>query len=272
MLRALEIERHYSKDRDPRGVSEPRAVRRQHGRDRRGEPALLRQSARRAHPRGGGAAQRAAAKPDAPRAAHRRRKRARCSPPPRGSVRALSPAVSGIPSPRLRWPDPHGTALRAASGCATSRTPANRHDARPRLCSACSSGRIGSSAGVQPPSRPAQRRRDAGGYASMEVLAQTGSADFFDDTIAGQVDGTRSRRSPGSTLKPFIYALAMDQGLIHPHPRLPMRRAASAATIPRTSMAILPARSRPPMRWPAAAMCPPSRWPSSYRIPRFTSF
>jgi hypothetical protein len=51
---------------------------------------------------------------------------------------------------------------------------------------------------------------------SMEVLAQVGSADFFSETISGQIDGTRSRRSPGSTLKPFIYALAMDQGLIHP--------------------------------------------------------
>jgi penicillin-binding protein 1C len=51
---------------------------------------------------------------------------------------------------------------------------------------------------------------------SMDVLAQVGSADFFNVEISGQVDGTRSRRSPGSTLKPFIYALAMDQGIIHP--------------------------------------------------------
>lgn len=51
---------------------------------------------------------------------------------------------------------------------------------------------------------------------NMQILASLGSADFFNEEIQGQVDGTRARRSPGSTLKPFIYALSMEQGLIHP--------------------------------------------------------
>ena len=53
-------------------------------------------------------------------------------------------------------------------------------------------------------------------HRSMEIRAAVGSADFFDERIAGQVDGTRARRSPGSTLKPFVYGLAIDAGLIHP--------------------------------------------------------
>jgi penicillin-binding protein 1C len=51
---------------------------------------------------------------------------------------------------------------------------------------------------------------------SMEVKALVGSADFFADEIDGQVNGATAKRSPGSTLKPFVYALGLEQGVIHP--------------------------------------------------------
>ncbi len=57
-------------------------------------------------------------------------------------------------------------------------------------------------------------------WPSMEVRALVGSADFDNALIHGQVDGTKARRSPGSTLKPFIYAMALEQGLIHPQTML----------------------------------------------------
>lgn len=50
----------------------------------------------------------------------------------------------------------------------------------------------------------------------MGVRAMVGSADYFDAGIQGQVNGADAKRSPGSTLKPFIYALAFDQGVLHP--------------------------------------------------------
>ncbi|WP_313067135.1 penicillin-binding transpeptidase domain-containing protein, partial [Achromobacter animicus] len=50
---------------------------------------------------------------------------------------------------------------------------------------------------------------------SLEVKAYAGSADFSDDTRYSHVDMVRGVRSPGSTLKPFLYAQALDEGLIH---------------------------------------------------------
>ena len=50
---------------------------------------------------------------------------------------------------------------------------------------------------------------------TLEVRAYAGSADFNDNSRASHVDMTRGVRSPGSTLKPFLYAMALDDGLIH---------------------------------------------------------
>jgi penicillin-binding protein 1C len=52
--------------------------------------------------------------------------------------------------------------------------------------------------------------------ANGDVLAHVGSPDYFDERRAGQVDMTRAVRSPGSTLKPFIYGLAFEDGFVHP--------------------------------------------------------
>ncbi|PWK72718.1 penicillin-binding protein 1C [Aminobacter sp. AP02] len=47
-----------------------------------------------------------------------------------------------------------------------------------------------------------------------EILGEVGSANFFDASRSGWIDMTRTVRSPGSTLKPFIYGLAFEQGLV----------------------------------------------------------
>ena len=51
---------------------------------------------------------------------------------------------------------------------------------------------------------------------TMSVRAELGSVDWRDAEIAGQVNGTEAKRSPGSTLKPFVYALGLEQGVITP--------------------------------------------------------
>ncbi|HRX37098.1 MAG TPA: penicillin-binding protein 1C [Aestuariivirga sp.] len=49
-----------------------------------------------------------------------------------------------------------------------------------------------------------------------EVLAHVGSTGYFDSIRAGQMDLANALRSPGSTLKPFIYGLAFEDGIVHP--------------------------------------------------------
>ncbi len=49
-----------------------------------------------------------------------------------------------------------------------------------------------------------------------EILSMVGSVDFFDTTHDGNVNVTLAQRSPGSSIKPLNYALAMDKNLITP--------------------------------------------------------
>lgn len=51
---------------------------------------------------------------------------------------------------------------------------------------------------------------------SGEIRAHVGAADYFSQAGAGSLDMTEAVRSPGSALKPFIYALAFENGLAHP--------------------------------------------------------
>lgn len=55
---------------------------------------------------------------------------------------------------------------------------------------------------------------------SLNVVAYCGSADFHDAENQGQVNGVTALRSPGSTLKPFIYARAFEEGSLTPDSRL----------------------------------------------------
>lgn len=51
---------------------------------------------------------------------------------------------------------------------------------------------------------------------TSEALAYIGSQDFYDIDGLGQIDGVVAKRSPGSLLKPLLYALSIDDGLIAP--------------------------------------------------------
>ncbi|OUL22627.1 penicillin-binding protein 1C [Nostoc sp. T09] len=50
-----------------------------------------------------------------------------------------------------------------------------------------------------------------------EVLAYVGSPDYFNEAKLGRNDGVQALRQPGSTLKPFVYELALEKGAIRPN-------------------------------------------------------
>ena len=51
---------------------------------------------------------------------------------------------------------------------------------------------------------------------TLAVRAYVGSGNYFATNFSGQLDMVRAIRSPGSTLKPFVYGLAFDAGIAHP--------------------------------------------------------
>ncbi len=53
-----------------------------------------------------------------------------------------------------------------------------------------------------------------------EVLAYVGSPDYFNEAKLGRNDGVQALRQPGSTLKPFVYELALEKNLIRPNTML----------------------------------------------------
>lgn len=56
---------------------------------------------------------------------------------------------------------------------------------------------------------------------NYEVISYAGSQDFYDFKNNGQVDGITAKRSPGSLLKPFLYAKVIDEGIAAPQSKIP---------------------------------------------------
>jgi len=69
--------------------------------------------------------------------------------------------------------------------------------------------------------------------ATGEVVAHVGSPNYFDKRRAGELDMTQALRSPGSTLKPFIYGLGFEDGFIHPETLIDDRPASYGGYAPK---------------------------------------
>ena len=70
-------------------------------------------------------------------------------------------------------------------------------------------------------------------HTTGEVIAHVGSAGYLDDDRLGAIDMANAVRSPGSTLKPFIYGLAFDAGIAHPETLIEDRAARFGSYAPK---------------------------------------
>lgn len=132
-------------------------------------------------------------------------------------VRASAVPAELRPFPRLA---PHAAAWLASGGEAR----AERSGGRARRIRTTLDGGVQRLAeGVLAAARPELERRGIHNGAvvvvdhrTREVRALVGNFDFFDAANGGQIIGFDNPRSPGSTLKPFLYAMAIDRGLLLP--------------------------------------------------------
>ncbi|HEY1314053.1 MAG TPA: penicillin-binding protein 1C [Steroidobacteraceae bacterium] len=125
---------------------------------------------------------------------------------------AVAAPISARPPEQLPFAAPHFTdaLLRSAAGEVQSTLDLARQRTVERILTKYIEGE--SQLGIR--NAGALLLEVGGGVAT--VRAYVGSADYRDARIDGQVNAVTAKRSPGSALKPFIYGLALDQGLLHP--------------------------------------------------------
>ena len=193
---------------DPRGLSQPRRLPRRGAGDRRGGARAVRQDARRADPRRRAAARRVAARP----AGERRRvaRRACALARERDCARFAAARRSMLGPARSLALDP-GLAPHLAASAADQAGAPDHHDARRAVQRVAIAALQAPAAG--PGRQPRARRRGGGGRQCQRRRARLCRRDRRQFDRAA-VDGATAYRQAGSTLKPFLYAQAIEQGYL----------------------------------------------------------
>jgi len=139
----------------------------------------------------------------------------------REAAKEAARAVQGPADPRVPFLAPHFTERMAGiiSGSSSPEDIQNKSAANHRLHSTLDSGlqRYAEEQLARELSGFSHNRISNGAILAIEnetgaVRAYIGSASWFDDSVSGKIDGVRFRAQPGSCLKPFLYALALDSG------------------------------------------------------------